>query len=184
MTRRRQAREATLQMLYQQDLNPDMNLHAVRTQIHERLPDEDLYEFAWHLFMGVMEHRLEIDSRIEAIAQNWSLKRMAPTDRNALRMGAYELLFTQTPPRVVIDEALELAKLFGSAQSAQFVNGILDRLITPERRAAMLAAEQSSALETDDDQTAGKQAASEDDISRNDESEEDTRPSQTSSPDA
>ena len=84
-----------------------------------------------------MEHRKELDAKIEIIAQNWSLRRMAPTDRNALRLGAYELLYTQTPPRVVIDEALELAKLFGSGQSAQFVNGILDRLITPERREAM-----------------------------------------------
>ena len=141
MTRRRQAREATLQMLYQQDLNPDMDYHAVRSLISERVPDEDLHEFAWHLFIGVMEHRQELDARIEAIAQNWSLKRMAPTDRNALRMGAYELLFTTTPPRVVIDEALELAKLFGSAQSAQFVNGILDRLIPPERRAEMVGDE-------------------------------------------
>lgn len=134
MTRRRQAREATLQMLYQQDLNPDMDYHAVRSQIRERVPDLDLYEFAWHLFIGVIEHRNELDAKIEAIAQNWSLRRMAPTDRNALRMGAYELLFTPTPPRVVIDEALELAKMFGSGQSAQFVNGILDRLIPPHRR--------------------------------------------------
>lgn len=137
MTRRRQAREAALQMLYQQDLNPDMDFHTVRTQIRERLPDDDLNEFAWHLFIGAMEHRLELDAKIEAIAQNWSLKRMAPTDRNALRMGAYELIYTQTPPRVIIDEALELAKLFGSAQSAQFVNGILDRLIPPDRREEM-----------------------------------------------
>lgn len=127
-------------MLYQQDLNPDMDFHTVRTQIRERLPDDDLYEFAWHLFIGAMEHRLELDARIEAIAQNWSLKRMAPTDRNALRMGAYELIYTPTPPRVIIDEALELAKLFGSAQSAQFVNGILDRLIPPDRREEMNAA--------------------------------------------
>ncbi len=137
MSRRRQAREAALQMLYQQDLNPDMDFHTVRDQIKERLPDEDLNEFAWHLFIGAMEHRKELDAKIEIIAQNWSLRRMAPTDRNALRLGAYELLYTQTPPRVVIDEALELAKLFGSGQSAQFVNGILDRLITPERREAM-----------------------------------------------
>lgn len=144
MTRRRQAREAALQVLYQQDLNPDMDYHAVRTQIRERVPDEDLYEFAWFMFMGVMERRKEIDAKIEAIAQNWSLRRMAPTDRNALRMGAYELLYTNTPPRVVIDEALELAKMFGSSQSAQFVNGILDRLIPPERRAALEAENHSS----------------------------------------
>jgi N utilization substance protein B len=121
-------------MLFQQDLNPDVDYHTIREQIRERVPDEDLYEFAWHLFIGVVEHRIELDAKIEAIAQNWSLKRMAATDRNALRLGAFEILYTQTPPRVVIDEALELAKMFGSGQSAPFVNGILDRIIPAERR--------------------------------------------------
>ena len=64
------------------------------------------------------------------------LSRMAPTDRNILRLGAYELLHTETPHRVVIDEAIEMAKKFGSVQSFQFVNGILDRLIPAEKRAA------------------------------------------------
>ena len=61
---------------------------------------------------------------------------MAPTDRNAIRLGVFELLYTDTPPRVVIDEALELAKRFGGAQSSSFVNGILDRLIPAEKRDA------------------------------------------------
>lgn len=137
MLRRRQSREAALQMLFQQDLNPDVDYHTIREQIRERVPDEDLYEFAWHLFIGVIEHRLELDSKIEAIAQNWSLKRMAATDRNALRLGAFEILYTKTPPRVVIDEALELAKMFGTGQSAPFVNGILDRMIPAERRSEL-----------------------------------------------
>jgi transcription antitermination protein NusB len=59
---------------------------------------------------------------------------MAPTDRNALRLGAFELLFTQTPHRVVIDETIELARRFGTAQSPQFVNGILDKLVPPDKR--------------------------------------------------
>lgn len=139
MLRRRQSREAALQMLYQHDLNPDVDYHTVRELIKERLPDDDLAEFAWHLFIGVVEHRMELDAKIEAIAQNWSLKRMAPTDRNALRLGAYEILHTSTPPRVAIDEALELAKMFGSGQSAPFVNGILDRMVPPERRAELTA---------------------------------------------
>lgn len=139
MLRRRQSREAALQMLYQQDLNPDVDYHTIREQIRERVPDEDLYEFAWHLFIGVVEHRIELDTKIQAIAQNWSLKRMAPTDRNALRLGAFELIYSSTPPRVVIDEALELAKMFGSGQSAQFVNGILDRLVPAERRSELTA---------------------------------------------
>ena len=70
-----------------------------------------------------------MDKLIEQVAENWSLKRMAATDRNILRLGAYEILHTDTPDRVAIDEAVELAKRFGSAQSAQFVNGILDKLM-------------------------------------------------------
>lgn len=134
MSTRSKARETALQMLYQQDLNPDMDFHTVREQIAERISNDQLAEFAWHLFIGTREQLSDLDQRIEKIAQNWSLKRMAPTDRNVLRLGTYELLHTSTPPRVVIDEALELAKMFGSSQSSQFVNGILDRLIPEERR--------------------------------------------------
>jgi N utilization substance protein B len=128
-SRRTRAREMALQMLYQQDLNPDVPADTARELIVERLRDEALSRFAWSLFAGVMESRPALDAKIEATATNWSLKRMAPTDRNVLRLGAFELLYTDTPPRVVIDEALELAKRYGTAQSSQFVNGILDRLI-------------------------------------------------------
>jgi len=128
-SRRSRAREMALQMLYQQDLNPDVPADTVRELIVDRLRDEGLARFAWSLFAGVMESRPLLDSRIEATATNWSLKRMAPTDRNVLRLGAFELLYTETPPKVIIDEALELAKRYGTAQSSQFVNGILDRLI-------------------------------------------------------
>ena len=142
MSTRTKAREVALQMLYQQDLNPDVDYHTVRELIGQRISNDSLAEFAWHLFAGVQDRRADIDARIEAIAQNWSLKRMAPTDRNVLRLGAYELLHTSTPPRVVIDEALELAKLFGSVQSSQFVNGILDRLIPEDRRNETASEEQ------------------------------------------
>ncbi|MBS0262824.1 MAG: transcription antitermination factor NusB [Planctomycetes bacterium] len=128
-SRRSKARETALQMLYQQDLNPDMPDDTVRELIVERLEDEALARFAWSLFSGVMERRPALDDGIEAAARNWSLKRMAPTDRNVLRLGAFELLHTDTPPRVIIDECLELAKRYGTAQSPPFVNGILDRLI-------------------------------------------------------
>lgn len=133
MVRRSKAREVALQMLFQHDHNPDVDYHTVRELMAQLLTDPDLAEFAWHLFIGVLEHRPVIDDRIESVAQNWSIKRMAGTDRNALRLGIYEMLFTSTPPRVAIDQALELAKKFGSAQSSHFVNGILDRLIPEEK---------------------------------------------------
>lgn len=91
--------------------------------------DQHGLEFARRLLHGVRNHREAIDSQLAAAATNWSVHRMAATDRNVLRLGAYELLMTDTPPRVAINEALELAKRFGAAQSSQFVNGILDRLL-------------------------------------------------------
>lgn len=131
MARRSKAREVALQMLFQVDLNTDVDGRMVAEMIRERLPDPDLHEFAWRLFSGTMECRAEIDARIQDIATNWKLSRMAGTDRNVLRLGAFELLHTDTPRGVVIDEALELARKFGAEQSAQFVNGILDKLAPP-----------------------------------------------------
>lgn len=136
MSRRHKAREVVVQMLYQLDLNEDVAPDAVRGMIQEELRDETLARFAWSLFAGVMETRKQLDERIASAAANWSLSRMPPTDRNVLRLGAYELLFTETPHRVVIDEALELAKTYGTAQSSAFVNGILDRMVPSERRRA------------------------------------------------
>jgi len=134
MTRRSKAREVAVQMLYQQDLNPDIDAQTVRQLVREQLPNPKLFEFGWMLFSGVMEARPVIDRRIEQTAENWSLGRMAPTDRNVIRLAAFELSYTDTPHKVVIDEAIELAKRFGSKQSPQFVNGILDRLIPDEKR--------------------------------------------------
>lgn len=134
MARRSKSRQLVVQALYQVDLNPDTDPQSVRDLISGRLSDETLKAFAWSLFAGVMEHRAELDAAIQNVAQKWRLSRMAATDRAVLRLGAYELLKTATPPGVVIDEAIELAKKFGDAQSAQFVNGILDRLIPEERR--------------------------------------------------
>jgi N utilization substance protein B len=133
-TRRHKAREVVLQMLYQKDLNQDVTADDIRQMIQVDLRDEELQRFAWKLFAGVMESRAALDAKIESTAVHWSLSRMAPPDRNAIRLGAYELLYTDTPPRVVIDEALELAKSFGGPQSGSFVNGILDRLIPEEKR--------------------------------------------------
>lgn len=134
MARRTKAREVALQMLYQLDLNPDVKGPTVRLMIAEQIPEEDLRTFAWQLFAGVMEWRPILDQRIEGVAENWTLARMSATDRNVLRMGAFELLYTDTPHRVAIDEAIELARKFGTAQSAQFVNGLLDRLVPEDKR--------------------------------------------------
>ena len=97
--------------------------------LRRRLRSPELLEFSRSLVAGVRRHREELDKRLETTAANWSLHRMAATDRNVLRLGAYEILYSDTPARVAVNEAVELAKRYGTAQSAQFVNGILDHLM-------------------------------------------------------
>ncbi len=129
MTRRSRAREVTLQVLFQDDLNPRVNPALADEFIAARLSTPELIDFARSLVSGVRRNRGELDGLLARTADNWSLDRMASTDRNVLRLGAYEILYTDTPDRVAINEAVELAKRFGSAQSPQFVNGILDRFL-------------------------------------------------------
>lgn len=140
MSLRRRARAVVLQCLYEDDLNPRHNLAVSDRFVARRLHANDsLVAFARELLAGVRRHRPELDQRLTQFVAHWSLERLAVTDRNILRLGAYELLYTDTPPRVVINEAIELAKRFGADQSGQFVNGILDRLWR-ERQAAVTAA--------------------------------------------
>lgn len=129
MARRSRAREVVLQVLYQDDLNPRVNPDVADRFLRNRLRADELVEFARSLVAGVRRNRAEVDELLSRTADNWSLKRMAVTDRNILRLGAYEILYSETPDRVAINEAVELAKRFGTAQSAQFVNGILDRFL-------------------------------------------------------
>jgi N utilization substance protein B len=128
MTRRSRSREVAFQILYQDDLNPRNNPAIGDALIARRLRVEDLMQLARELVAGVRQNRAEVDALLEQTAVNWTVRRMATTDRNVLRLGAYELLHTDTPRNVAIDEAVALARRFGSDQSAPFVNGILDKL--------------------------------------------------------
>ncbi len=130
MSRRRRARAIVLQVLYQDDLNPTQPAEIKTQFINARLnEDPKLIAFANKLIQGVTQHREQIDEKLASIAANWRLGRMAATDRNVLRLGAYEILFGDTPDRVAINEAIELARRYGTDQSSQFVNGVLDRLM-------------------------------------------------------
>lgn len=132
MPRRSRAREIVLQVLYQFDLNPDRrpddDEQFLRTRLHD---NTELVEFATSLLQGVLRNRNELDAMLSERTENWSLERMAATDRNVLRIGAYEILYSETPGRVAVNEAVDLAKRFGTAQSSQFVNGVLDRFLQP-----------------------------------------------------
>jgi transcription antitermination protein NusB len=133
---RHRSREAALQILYALDLtarSPDAldpeAAERVFTSVaeHFELP-EGARAFAKELVNGVCGRREALDLVVAKHAFHWRLERMAAVDRNVLRLGAYEILHTETPPQVAIDEALELARRFGGEHSPSFVNGILDAI--------------------------------------------------------
>jgi N utilization substance protein B len=129
MTKRSRAREVALQLLFQRDHNPGVARADIERFVRERLRDSALEPFCLGLYDGVVTHLGDIDGRLSGAAENWRLPRMAAVDRNVLRLGAFELLFApDTPAGVALDEAIELARRYGSADSPGFVNGVLDRL--------------------------------------------------------
>ncbi len=119
-----------MQLLYRDDLNDaDRSIENDVKFIGRRLNnDQALVGFAESVLRGVREHLAEIDRSLESISENWRLSRMSATDRNILRLAAYEMMFGDTPPRVAINEAIELAKRYGDQNSPKYVNGVLDRL--------------------------------------------------------
>ena len=133
MARRSRARDVALQVLYQDDLNPGLDPEVADKFLRGRLRSADLVEFARTLVAGVRRNQSELDTMLTRTADNWSLDRMVATDRNVLRLGAFEILYTDTPDRVAINEAVDLAKRYGTAQSGPFVNGILDKFLVHHR---------------------------------------------------
>jgi transcription antitermination protein NusB len=130
MTRRSRAREVALQLLFQRDINPNVPRPALERFVRDRLRDPSVEPFCLGLYDGVVNNLPAIDAKLSAAAENWRLPRMAAADRNVLRLGAYELLFASepTPGPVALNEAIEMARRFGSADSSGFVNGVLDKL--------------------------------------------------------
>lgn len=129
MTRRSRGREVALQLLFQREHNAKMDRAGVEQFVRDRIHEEPLRKFCLFLYDGVVERLADIDAKISAAAENWRLSRMPTVDRNILRLGAFELLFMQdTPPAVAFDEAIELARRYGTDDSSAFVNGVLDRM--------------------------------------------------------
>jgi len=135
--RRRKAREVALQFLYQLDLHDETDPATHETDFWARHPvDDDTRAFASALVAGTKRRQREIDGLIVQYAEHWELERMAVVDRNILRLAVYELLDRdKVPPKVAINEAIEIAKKFGTQESGRFINGILDR-VHKELRAA------------------------------------------------
>lgn len=135
MVLRRRAREVAFQVLYQNDQNAQHDDQRSSRFIRRRLQGTNLVSFAQSLVDGVGQYRTNVDLLIKQSARNWTVDRMTATDRTILRLGAYELLYSATPARVAVNEAVELARRYGTAQSSAFVNGILDDLLHTHAKA-------------------------------------------------
>jgi N utilization substance protein B len=139
---RRDGRQAAIQFLYQLDAHRPEKVEVALAEFWKQndVPKK-VADFAAPLLRGVVAHQPEIDAKIRALADNWDFERLAVVDRNILRLAIYEMLFCpEIPPVVSINEAIEIAKKFGSADSGKFVNGLLDHvkkeLLRPARHAA------------------------------------------------
>ena len=130
MRRRTLSREHALKILYQVDItHRDLDLIYQDYWKMEEIDDEEVISYAKILVDGTLKHLKVIDEKISHYATNWQLKRMAIIDRNVMRLGLFELQHTQDiPPKVAINEAVELAKKYGDLESSKFVNGILDKI--------------------------------------------------------
>ena len=138
--RRTKARERALQALYQIDVAAEGIDDALARFWRSFEPVErEVQVLAEGLVRGVAEHRRAVDEAIEGASAHWRLDRMAKVDRNVLRIAVYELLRTDVPVKVAINEAIELGKKYGSESTGAFVNGVLDKIasgLPPERRRA------------------------------------------------
>ena len=128
---RRKNRIEALQILFQLDLNQDLSTQKALNHFSEfySLEKKQIDDFTHRLVMGVTEKLKEIDAVLKQSSENWRPDRMAAVDRNALRLGVYEILFCEDIPATVsINGMIEVAKQFGSESSPSFINGILDKI--------------------------------------------------------
>ena len=129
---RRLARETALQVLFQQDMTGDSQelKPVIYKWAEEFAVPEASIPFAQALVEGTLNHKAAIDEQLEKLSEGWSVSRMANVDRNLLRLACYEILYREDiPGRVTINEAIEIAKRYGSDESAKFINGILDKVV-------------------------------------------------------
>lgn len=131
-SKRRRARELALQVLFQKEFVSDVDIEASLKYFREQLemPD-DSWQYAEKLLYGIEAHKSEIDRKISEKSHNWKISRMSPVDLSLLRIGTYEIFFGggEVPPKVAIDEAIEVAKRYSGTESASFINGILDEIV-------------------------------------------------------
>lgn len=133
MRLRSKAREVALCLLYQIELTKSDFRQTIQNHFENTPSQKEIIDFSSFLIEGVLTNKELIDSSIRKHAKNWRIERMAVIDRNILRMACFELIFLDDiPPKVSINEAIELAKCFGDIDSPRFVNGILDKIYKME----------------------------------------------------
>ena len=129
MGKRRSSRELALKFLYQFELNGGDLDEQIKLFLERNSSQEDVANFMKELVVSLIDKMEEIDEIIQKFSDHWILDRMTVIDRNILRMGTCELLFNfSTPPKVVINEAIDIAKKYGNEDSPEFINGILDKV--------------------------------------------------------
>ncbi len=131
MRKRSKARESVLQILYQIDITGDPVESVLNQYWQSKNRNPEVIEFANEIIRGTIEHLSEIDAIISQYSENWEIGNMPIIDRNILRFAIYEILYMDDiPPKVTIDEAVELANNFGAPNSGKFINGVLDKIMT------------------------------------------------------
>ena len=144
--KRTRARELCLQYLYQVDLLGEGILDALDDFLREEEKDRDTRTYAREMILVTCKQRDNIDAEIKAVAQNWEIHRMAVIDRNVLRLATYELLYRDDiPPKVAINEAIELGKRFSTSNSGSFINGILDKIKSKHQKTQVETAPEAPA---------------------------------------
>ena len=150
---RRQAREAAIQALFMCDFISDWDVSAAEFCLDHFSVSPAVRPYAGQLCKGALENVTKIDAKLTVASEHWSLNRMARVDRSILRIATYELMFLdEVPINVSINEAIEIAKRFGSDESPQFVNGVLDRvasLVRNRLKVEVVKAPEVSAIEAD-----------------------------------
>jgi len=130
---RKKAREIALQVLYQKDITKEPIETVWKVFCEHHQPPAIALDYAWYLVKGVNEYLSYIDVLIEKYTIRWSIERISLIERNILRLAVYEMFYIEdVPPKVSINEAIELAKKYGTKTSASFINGVLDAIFHKE----------------------------------------------------
>jgi N utilization substance protein B len=129
MLRKRKTRELAMQVMFLWDSNGEQDAELARRITDEGTDDQTIRQSALEMAQGTWEQRASIDQQVERLAPQWPPRRQPGVDRNLIRLAVWELTNAQTPPKVVLDEAIELAKKFSTEQSPAFINGVLDAVL-------------------------------------------------------